>query len=258
MAILLVLVAGVVAGIGAVASMFGPDPSRTPLGTASSSVGSPSTSSSPSASPLPRCRLGKKPAADRDLDDWAVTLVDTTFRLPKDYEPEDLVSVARAGFPESPLKVRSLVVDDLADLREAAEDAGARVDVEAAYRSFADQASLFDRRAEDLGRAGALDRVARPGHSEHQLGTTVDFRTYGTIDVDQDWDDTPTGAWVQNNGWRYGFVQSYPKGRSAVTCYDFEPWHFRYVGRDIAARLRASGLTLREFLWDLPAETRSR
>jgi len=163
--------------------------------------------------------------------------------------PDGLVSVAQAGFTGSPLVIRGLVVDDLAALRDAAEDAGHPIDLEAAYRSYADQASLLARRERSLGRAAALERVASPGHSEHQLGTTVDIRSLGAIDVDQDWDDDPTGAWVEANAWRFGFVQSYPKGEEALTCYAFEPWHYRYVGRTMAAAVRASGLTLREFLW---------
>jgi D-alanyl-D-alanine carboxypeptidase len=67
--------------------------------------------------------------------------------------------------------------------------------------------------------------------------------------VDQDWDDDPTGAWVEANAWRFGFIQSYPKGEEALTCYAFEPWHYRYLGRTLAARVRASGMTLRGFLW---------
>src|SRR4029079_7567934 len=64
-----------------------------------------------------------------------------------------------------------------------------------------------------------------------------------------DWGKTKAGAWLRANAWKYGFVMSYPKGKSTVTCYGYEPWHFRYVGRAEAAKVRASGLTLREYLW---------
>ena len=57
------------------------------------------------------------------------------------------------------------------------------------------------------------------------------------------------GAWLRVNAWKYGFVMSYPKGKTAVTCYQYEPWHYRYVGRTRARLIRSSGLTLREFLW---------
>ena len=66
-----------------------------------------------------------------------------------------------------------------------------------------------------------------------------------------DWAHTPAGAWMAANAWRYGFVLSYPFGASDRTSYDYEPWHFRYVGRDLAAAIAGSGRTPREVLWEL-------
>jgi D-alanyl-D-alanine carboxypeptidase len=68
-----------------------------------------------------------------------------------------------------------------------------------------------------------------------------------------DWGATAAGAWMRDNAWRYGFVMSYPAGRQAVTCYAYEPWHFRYIGRELAAKVHASGLTLREWIWRVHA-----
>ena len=101
------------------------------------------------------------------------------------------------------------------------------------------------------GYAVALKESARAGHSEHQLGTTVDFRSYGgSAPWDYtDWATTKAGAWLKANAWKYGFVMSYPKGKTSVTCYAYEPWHYRYVGRTARGAIRASGLTLREYLW---------
>ena len=66
-----------------------------------------------------------------------------------------------------------------------------------------------------------------------------------------DWASTRAGAWMAGNAWRYGFVMSYPRGAFDVTCYDYEPWHYRYVGRALAAEITASGLTPRQLLWGL-------
>jgi D-alanyl-D-alanine carboxypeptidase len=93
--------------------------------------------------------------------------------------------------------------------------------------------------------------VARPGHSEHQLGTTIDVTTEGATDVDQSWGATAHGQWVATNAHKYGFLLSFPQGASDSTCYDYEPWHLRYVGRELAADVIASGLSLREYLWRL-------
>ena len=91
-----------------------------------------------------------------------------------------------------------------------------------------------------------------PGHSEHHLGTAIDF---GSPDDSkaawnhEDWGQTPAGAWLYQNAWRFGFVLSYPKNKRDVTCYQYEPWHYRYIGREMAADLHATSLTLREYLW---------
>jgi D-alanyl-D-alanine carboxypeptidase len=197
---------------------------------------------------VPPCAVGDLPAEHASYDQWTSTLLDTTYRLPSSYQPPDLVPVREAGFPEANLLIRSFAVDDLRDLREAAADAGHPIDLVAAYRSYAEQKDLFDRRSEDQGQ-DAANKTARPGHSEHQLGTTIDVKARGAIDVTQAFGSTPTGGWMISNAYRYGFVQSYPTGRHDVTCYAYEPWHFRYLGRTRAAEEHASGLTLREFLW---------
>jgi zinc D-Ala-D-Ala carboxypeptidase len=210
--------------------------------------------SSPTASPssnvaaLPACIYGDDLAEHVGYDDWDRSLLDTRYRLPSDYRPPDLVPVSDAGF-DSDLEIRQLVVVDLAALRIAAAEAGHPVEVLAAHRSFAEQRALFEERKEQFGYDRSLDKTARAGHSEHQLGTAVDFKSAGEVDVTQAWGEDPTGRWVAENAHRFGFVLSYPKDRRSETCYPYEPWHFRYMGRDEATKVRASGLTLREYLW---------
>jgi D-alanyl-D-alanine carboxypeptidase len=224
-------------------------PATSPSSSAPTATDSASTST-PSVDPnaLPPCSFGQVRTKEHDYDDWASSLVDTKFRLPPDYVPPDLESTREAGFEEA-LLVRSFVIPDLEELREAAEAAGNPVALTAAYRSYDAQAGLFDRRVKEFGMDEALRSTARPGHSEHQLGTTVDFKTPGQPDVTTAWGTSKQGAWVHDNAYRYGFVESYLVGKEDVACYKYEPWHFRYVGRDMAARVHASGLTLREYLW---------
>ena len=232
--------------ISAVVSIFDSGDRRTQL-TQSNGASSPSPSPSPIAPPS--CTLGKKLAAYRGYDEWQLTLLDTRYRLPKSYVPPGLKRISEAGFKGS-LFVRGEVIEDLAAMRKAAAANDTPIDVAAAYRSFDQQSSLFERRKRDLGREEARDKTARPGHSEHQLGTAVDFKTAGQPDVTETWDQTPTGRWVMESAWRFGFVQTYPKGQQQLTCYGYEPWHYRYFGRTLAAKIHASGLTLRQFLWN--------
>lgn len=226
-------------------SLFDSGGGRTP-GQAS---GHPSPSKSPTPIRPPSCAYGNRFAAFRDYDEWQVTLVDTTYRLPRAYVPPGLKPISKAGFKGS-LLVRGELIDDLAALREAAGKNGTPIDVVAAYRSYDRQESLFERRTRDLGRQLALAKTARPGHSEHQLGTAVDFKSAGEKDVTEGWDRTPTGRWVTQNAWRFGFIQSYPRGLEEVTCYGNEPWHYRYFGRTLAGEIHRSELTVREFLWN--------
>jgi D-alanyl-D-alanine carboxypeptidase len=188
--------------------------------------------------------------AQRSYADWQRTVLDTTFMLPRSYAPGDLRSTSTAGL-NAGQSVRRFVIVDLAAMATAARRAGARLAVQSAYRSYATQISTFRYWVSVSGYSTALRTSARAGHSEHQLGTTVDFRSYGGSApwYYHDWGTTKAGAWLKLNAWKYGFAMSYPKGKTSVTCYAYEPWHFRYVGRAVAAKIHASGLTAREYLW---------
>jgi zinc D-Ala-D-Ala carboxypeptidase len=202
--------------------------------------------------PPPACAEADVPVPDDPAAAWATVLIDTARALPADFGPNDLRNIADAGFPFTDgLAVRSLVVPDLDALRQAAAANGTPLSILAAYRSHAQQADLYERRVDELGDAEAGSRVARPGHSEHQLGTTIDVTTEGDTDVDQSWGATPEGQWVATTAHKYGFLLSYPPDASDRTCYDYEPWHLRYVGRELAADVIDSGLSLREYLWQL-------
>lgn len=199
--------------------------------------------------PLPACRYDDILTTPRTYGDWSITLVDTILRVPKSYVPPDLVSTSQAGITGGG-KVRAVMIDDLHAMTVAAAVAGNGIGVESAYRSYESQQSVFDSWVKQFGYARALQVSARPGHSEHQLGLAIDFRSEpGGSPFTGTWNTTPAGKWMKANAWQYGFVMSYPTGTMALTCYDYEPWHFRYVGRDLAALIHASGLTQREYLW---------
>lgn len=200
----------------------------------------------------PACRVDDLPAEVRPAGDGRLTVLDTVFRLPADVRPGDLVPASEAGFDDERL-VRAAIVPDLAALRRDAAAAGHPLELQSAYRSHAHQARTFAYWVELQGREAALATSARAGHSEHQLGTVVDLRSAGgpaPWDV-EDWAATPAGAWTAANAWRYGFAMSYPPGLRERSCYAYEPWHWRWVGRELAARVHEEGLLLREALWGL-------
>lgn len=122
----------------------------------------------------------------------------------------------------------------LADLLDAARADGYTMTITSGYRSFATQSVLFDRAIERHGYEVAHTRVAPPGHSEHQLGTTVDLAaaTNGFISAGAAFGTSPEYAWMLEHAASFGFVLSYPEGHEEETGYVFEPWHWRFVGVD--------------------------
>ena len=190
--------------------------------------------------------------------EWATSLLDTIYCLPADYAPNDLASVAQAGLSGN-WKVRSLAIDDLRAMASAARAAGAPIAVASAYRSHQQQVRLFQGYVDRDGYDQAVMESARPGHSEHQLGTALDFKSPGGPAPWSlaDWVETPAGAWMRDHAWQFGFVMSYPAGASEVTGYMYEPWHYRYVGRETAASIHDSGTTTREWLWQQGAGVRA-
>jgi D-alanyl-D-alanine carboxypeptidase len=200
----------------------------------------------------PTCEYRDVMTPHHDYGDWPISLLDTIYRLPSEYAPADLRVTADAGL-QLGYQVRRIIIADLAAMADAARANGTPIEVASAYRSFERQQATFDRWVNLVGYERALQVSARAGHSEHQLGTTLDFTSRNGLPPWEysDWATTPAGAWMKGNAWKYGFVMSYPKGSFDQTCYDYEPWHYRYVGRELAARIVQSGLTPREYLWRL-------
>jgi D-alanyl-D-alanine carboxypeptidase len=198
---------------------------------------------------LPECRFANAPAKHAGYKRWATTLVDTTYGLRSGYRPPDLVPVGLAGMPGNGM-VRAMLVPDLRAMAHAARKAGAPLTVRSAYRSAALQRAVFAGWVAVSGQSEALRFSARAGHSEHQLGTTLDLGAEGGLAPwEQHFSRTKQGHWIATRAWKFGFVVSYPPGARIRTCYSAEAWHVRYVGREEARAVHDSGLPLREWLW---------
>jgi zinc D-Ala-D-Ala carboxypeptidase len=199
---------------------------------------------------LPTCSHLDLRATRTAYADWATSVLDTVFQLPRGYAPKDLADTKTAGLNGGHL-IRSIAIHDLSAMVVAAKADGASLAVQSAYRSYAGQVLTFNGWVSQVGYQAALQTSARPGHSEHQLGTAIDFRSVGGASpwTYPDWATTREGGWLAANAWKFGWVMSYPKGKSTVACYQYEPWHYRYVGRDQASAIHAAGVTPREWLW---------
>ena len=197
---------------------------------------------------VPECTNDEERAEGDPLADWATIVVDTGHQLDPAYVPPDLVSVAEAGFYDNGDTIRRVVLADLGALRAAAEAHGTPIMIVSAFRDAAYQRNLFEGRVVTNGPEEAAAYTARPGHSEHQLGTAIDVLDPQGRELNANFGLTPTGVWVEAHAHEFGFVLSYPEGARDTTCYDYEPWHLRYVGRDIAGRIHRSGMTPRDWL----------
>jgi len=214
----------------------------------------------PSVAPQPPPVISGPPACAYDdvltrhhgYGEWPISLLDTMYHLPAAYAPPDLVASDSAGV-NGGYHLRAIVIPDLRAMAADARANGTPIALVSGYRSHAQQEDTFAYWVSVGGYEQALRTSARAGHSEHQLGTVIDVTSEGGSAPWEyaDWASTPAGGWMAANAWRYGFVQSYPRGAFAQTCYDYEPWHFRYVGRDLAARMHADGRAPRHVLWEL-------
>lgn len=188
----------------------------------------------------------------RNGDDLLV-LVNKSYQLPSTYAPSDLVGVETSGIrtTKSSLLLRSIMISSLTELDTAAKAQGIDLAILSAYRSYATQQSTYTYWVNyNGGSVAAADQVsARPGHSQHQLGTAVDFTTSEIGDaLGQQFAHTTAGQWLDAHAWEYGFALAYPAGAEALTGYSYEPWHFRYIGKENASQWHDSGMTLEAWL----------
>ncbi|HUQ30398.1 MAG TPA: M15 family metallopeptidase [Candidatus Paceibacterota bacterium] len=158
------------------------------------------------------------------------------FFLSDNYAPARLIEIP-AAYNYSQTKTQQLVPDVipfLTDMIDAAKDDGVELYVQSAYRSFNTQEALKGQYTVTYGAGSANSFSADQGYSEHQLGTAVDVITTGTGGRLDGFDKTAAYAWMLAHAYRYGFILSYPQGNQY---YVFEPWHWRFVGRDLSTYL---------------------
>ncbi|WP_091849759.1 D-alanyl-D-alanine carboxypeptidase family protein [Candidatus Aquiluna sp. UB-MaderosW2red] len=122
------------------------------------------------------------------------------------------------------------------------------------YRSYDYQLELFESKTEQYGLAGALIRSAKAGHSEHQTGLTMDVSVQAQgCAIMQCFGETKGGKWLADNAWQFGFIVRYEDGTQAVTGYTYEPWHLRFVGKNIAKLYHEGDFSTLEEFWGYPA-----
>ena len=183
-------------------------------------------------------------AADAELADGNLILVNTYSRLASDYVPDDLVTVEPAYSNGG--KLKSEVNDAFCDLVEALwAETGLHLVNISPYRSYSLQSSLYARYSARDGAAAADRYSAHAGYSEHQTGLALDVSVPGgTLNG---FKKSKQFEWMRDNAHRFGFILRYGEGMEYITGYKFEPWHYRYVGTEAAAFIYENGLTFEEY-----------
>ncbi|MEI7918373.1 MAG: M15 family metallopeptidase [Candidatus Saccharibacteria bacterium] len=199
---------------------------------------------------LPGAKQIRATVADYSITSNIWTLVNKNNSIPISYVPDGLVIpsvTTQTNKSDSERSVRSDIETPLINMFTAASDAGYQLMISSGYRSAAVQKSILDNAINSVGLAAANQSIALPGQSEHQTGLATDISTVSrNCYFDTCFGDTSDGQWLVNNSYKYGFILRYPSGKESTTGYQYEPWHFRYVGIDLATALHDSGLTLDE------------
>lgn len=184
-------------------------------------------------------------------ENWAIALVNEGHPLDTSYVPAEMTEI------ESERSVDSRIADDLKQMLSDAKDAGLSMYVASAYRSYEKQREVFNNTMQDWISQGysplnAYDEtkksVAVPGTSEHATGLAVDIISSEYEALDDRQGDTEEQKWLMEHCWEYGFILRYPSDKSGVTNIVYEPWHYRYVGKEAAKEITEQNITLEEYV----------
>lgn len=190
---------------------------------------------------------GLDAAAPQHDVDGTLFLINRQWRVSQNFVPE-VVSAQVQG------NVRQMRPDAAAALEEmfaaCREETGLNMVTISGYRSYKTQSNIYDRKLRNVGSVAKADEyVARPGASEHQLGLAMDVNQRARESgLTSSFGNTATGKWLRDNCWRFGFILRYQEGWEAVTGYNFEPWHVRYVGKEYAKAIYEMDMPLETFM----------
>lgn len=186
----------------------------------------------------------------RKKDDGDVlVLVNKLHAVSKKYMPTDMVAIDGKYTTNQGLEMKADAYKAFKKMRKAAKADGVSFKICSAYRSYETQKWLYQNYLSTMGKELRDIRSAAPGRSEHHTGYAIDItaKSMGWT-LSQEFANTSEGKWIKKNCAEYGFIIRYPKGKTDITGYDYEPWHLRYVGVDVAKEITEKDVTLEEYL----------
>lgn len=181
-----------------------------------------------------------------DINKKELMLVNKFYYLESSYVPENLISVPLSyAYGEfGSVKVTEDTYNAFLNLWKASNDAGYYLIINSAYRTYDDQQSVYDNYKKQ-GTDYADKIAARPGHSEHQTGYSLDIFEKGYSS--SNFEESDSYRWLLENAHKYGFIQRYPQDKVTITGYNFESWHYRYVGIEAATYIYENNITFDEY-----------
>ncbi len=172
-------------------------------------------------------------------------LVNKHNYLKEDYVPENLKSLS-STYALSNMKMVEEAANAFESLSKDASKENYKIIAMSTYRSYEYQVDLYNKYVKSDGKDAADTYSGRPGNSEHQTGLAVDV--YNQTETYTNFEKTKEYNWMQENAYKYGFILRFPKGKENETGYEFESWHYRYVGKDIAKYIHKHNITLEEYI----------
>ncbi len=178
-----------------------------------------------------------------------MVLVNKYHGVTRDYEPKDMVTVEMSMAAWDDIQIKKEAYDAFTKMFNDAASQGYSFCICSGYRSYEYQQELFENALATQSEAEAHMFSAYPGRSEHHTGLAIDI-TSESMDwgLSQDFADYPEGRWLDEHCQDYGFILRYPEGKEDITGYQYEPWHFRYVGVEAAKEIMSKGITFEEYL----------
>ena len=172
-------------------------------------------------------------------------IVNKFYHLSEDYTPDDIVNFP-IKYAYDNNRIRQICLDAFIDMWNAAMDDGIKFIVNSSYRDFNKQKQVYEDYKNWYGETKADEQAARAGYSEHQTGLAIDlFSTDNQLTGT--FKDSQGYKWLKENAYKYGFIERYPEGKKYLTGYEFESWHWRYVGKEAAAVIQKEGITYDEY-----------
>ena len=179
-----------------------------------------------------------------DISKKELMLVNKFNYLDENYAPDDIVKVSMQ-FAYGDNEIKKEVYEKFRSMYNDAKKEGLYLIITSSYRDYNFQKELWDSYANQKGDEWADSVSARAGYSEHQTGYTLDIVTYKANM--SSFEKTDEFKWLQDNAYKYGFILRYPKDKEDITGYSYESWHYRYVGKDVATKIKKLGLTFDEY-----------